>query len=201
MAFKFDAVSTTPFEIPGQLMKHHGHMPSFNCVMYDAATRTNDRTQVQRVTVNGEDVLKFRFKSEVGGPFGKIANPLWSKLPFISEQETYSDYNVFLAASGKFYFKSAVDAKDANTYILGDRESVKRMAEIIAGALKCYSSIQNQLPLATLADEIYKNAATIVSPTGLVLPEEDTVQSQVEYSIWDSLATMARNGFGDAYSR
>lgn len=199
MTFNFDAVPNTAFEIPSQIMKHLDHMPSFNCVMYDANSKTDDRVQVQRVTVNNENVLKFRFKSEVGGPFGKVANPWLSKLPFVPAAEVYSDYNVFLTASGKLYLKSTVENIEA-TYILGGSDTIQRMADIIAGALKCYSGINNQSQIGMLADDIYRNRASIMSTSGSHLPNTDAVESQIEFSVMRFMAELTSNGFGDAFS-
>ncbi len=202
MAFKFDAISTTPFMIPGQLMKHVDHMPSFNCVMYDADTKTDDRIQVQRVTVNGnEDALRFRFRSEVGGIFGKIANPWWSKVPFVSAVEEYSDYYVYLTASGKFFIKSAANTVGTGIYRLDGDKAEHRVLDIIAGAIKCYASIKQLPQMAQLADDIYNGKSAVTLVPGYSLPSTDAVEAQQERSWTSIIAQMAQNGFGDAYSR
>lgn len=198
MPFKFDAVSTTPFVIPSQLMKHTDHLPSFNCVMYDAATKTDDRIQVQRVMVDNEDALKFRFKSEVGGPFGKVSNPWLSKLPFVDVQEEYSDYSVILTASGKIYLQSATDVTNTNKYLFDDDEALNRMVEIVSGAFKCYAAI-NALPgLSELADALHNGRSSIKGVAGLYLPPSDSIKSQTDHSWKYFLSELAKNGFGDA---
>lgn len=200
MAFKFDAVSTTAFNIPSQLMKHLDHLPSFNCVMYDADTKTDDRIQLQRVVIDNEDALKFRFKSEVGGPFGKVTNPWLSKLPFVDVQEAFSDYNVILMASGKIYLKSALDEADTNKYLFDDQEAQDRMVEIISGALKCYAATKSLPALSELADTIHHGKSSIVGAAGIYLPSSDTVKAQTDHSWAYFFAELSKNGFVDAYS-
>lgn len=200
MAFKFDAVSTTAFDVPSQLMKHLDHLPSFNCVMYDADTKTDDRIRVQRVVIDNEDALKFRFKSEVGGPFGKVTNPWLSKLPFVDVEEEYSDYNVILTASGKIYLKSAVDQTDARKYLFDDKDAQDRMVDIISGAFKCFAAIKSMPALSELADAIHNGRSAITGEAGTYLPASDSIKAQTVHSWKYFFTDLTKGGFVDPYS-
>ncbi len=89
----------------------------------------NDAFVLESVTVNGEKMLKFRFKSEAVGGFAL----------FGSYNGDYSNYEIYLTENGKVFATSLNSDGVADMSVKYGLDEMDRVSLILSQAIACYA--------------------------------------------------------------
>lgn len=159
--------------IPVDIDEHKGFMPSCSCVSPESAHMFDDRVIVETVVDKGMRALRFQFKSEVGGPFGK-SGPDWKQ---------FAPYAVYVNEAGEIFLRATLPTGTGATQ---DQEygtqyrtdALPRMATMLFSALACVGVWYGQFELIDIAQSLGEHPELFYTSGG-ELPFTHRVAEQV----------------------